>query len=179
MTTPPPGLLPGQRVTADRLNAALLIGRTVFTAYRDATQAITSTTVGEVGNALQWDNVTLDLLGAWSPSQPTRFRPPIPGIYQCLGSASIDEYGASAGTLRGVSWRFNGTLPPSGTARTQVTTALADTYVTCPAPELPVVFDGAADYIELCPFQNSGASINTATGSVRPSIVISYAGPIA
>ncbi|MDT0306135.1 hypothetical protein RM780_04050 [Streptomyces sp. DSM 44917] len=177
MTSPPPGMLAGQRPTVDRINVAFLTGRLVFAAYRDTAQSISSTTVGETVNALSWDNVVVDLLGGWSVSTPTRYTPPIAGWYHCIGSGSIDEYGASSGTLRGASWRQNGSLPPAGTSRAVVSTAIADTYVTVAAPDLPLQFNGTSDYLELCPFQNSGASINTATGSVRPSISLYYAGP--
>lgn len=180
MTTPPPVVLPGQRLTANRLNSGLLIGRLVFSAYRDAAQSISHTTVGETANALSWDNIAVDLLGGWSAAQPTRYRPPIAGWYQCVGSASIQAPAGGSdplGTMRGCSWRLNGGLPPSATSRPIASTAIARTYMTMQATDLPLSCNGSSDYIELCPFQDSTLVLPTATGSVRPSIAIYYAGP--
>jgi hypothetical protein len=182
MTTPPVVLRPGNDVTGNRINSALLIGRAVFVAFRDNAQSISHTTVGETVNALSWDNVALDLLGGWSAANPSRYAPPIPGWYRCVGSGSIDQWTGQAAApnnvpLRGVSWRQNGGLPPAATHRAQVTTALGQVYLTAMAPDLTLLFNGTTDYLQLCPFQNSGQAINTATGSVRPSIAIHYAGP--
>ncbi|WP_049566896.1 hypothetical protein [Streptomyces sp. SBT349] len=176
MTTPPPGLLPGTRITADRLNGALLIGRLVFFASRDAAQTITTsgTAAGASGNALSWDNLIVDLLGGYSPSTPTYFTPPIAGWYQLTGETSFE--GSVTGTWRGASWLFNGTLPIGGTAK-PVAAATANTTVTVGARSVPVLFDGVSDHIEFAPFHNATGSLATATGSARPHVAIYYAGP--
>jgi hypothetical protein len=172
-------VLPGQRLTANRLNSALLIGRLVFSAYRDVGQSISNTTVGETVNALSWDNVAYDVLGGWSAATPTRYRPPIAGWYRVTGTASLQ--GATGGNpvLRGASWRLNGGLPPAATTRPWISTVgtIPDTYLAFAAPDLPLQCNGSTDYIELCPFQNSGGAVSTATGSTRPSISIYYAAP--
>lgn len=176
MSTPPPGLLPGTRITADRLNASLLIGRLVFFASRDAAQTITrsDTAAGVSSNALSWDNLIVDLLGGWSPAQPTYFTPPIAGWYQLTGETSFE--GSTSGTWRGASWLFNGTLPIGGTSKPIANTS-ANTPLTVGARSVPVQFDGVSDHIEFAPFHNATGSLATATGSARPHVSIYYAGP--
>lgn len=176
MSTPPPVVRPGQRLTATVLNSGLLIGRLVFAAYRDAEQQISSATVGQAADALAWDNVAVDALGGWSAAQPTRYQPPIAGWYKVTGTVSLQSATGGNPVLRGASWRLNGSLPPAATTRPWVGGG-GTTYLSFAAPDLPLQCNGTSDYLELCPFQNSGAPVPTATGSTRPSIAIYYAGP--
>ncbi|MDT0270249.1 hypothetical protein RM844_28660 [Streptomyces sp. DSM 44915] len=175
MSTPPPVVRPGQRLTANVLNSGLLIGRLVFAAYRDAAQNISTNTVGQQSDALAWDNVALDLLGGWSTAQPTRYQPPIAGWYRVTGTASLQGATGGSPPLRGASWRLNGGLPPAATTRPWVG-SIGDTYLAFAAPDLPLLLTGT-DYVELCPFQNNPAPVPTATGSTRPSVAIYYVGP--
>ncbi|KAB8167065.1 hypothetical protein FH609_011730 [Streptomyces sp. 3MP-14] len=176
MTTPPPIVRPGQRLSASIMNQAFLIGRLVFSAYRDAEQQISSNTVGQSADALQWDNVSVDLLGGWSAAQPGRYRPTVSGWYKVTGTVSLQSASGGSPLLRGASWRLNGALPPAATTRPWVGGG-GTTYLAFAAPDLPLACNGVGDYLELCPFQNSGSAVPTATGSTRPSIAIYYAGP--
>lgn len=166
---------PGQRLTADRMNSADLIGRLVFAAWRDASQQITSSDPGIAANALAWDNVGLDVLTGWTADHPTRWTAPTPGWYTISGGASFG--GSSAGTQRGCTWRVNGNLPPGATSVSHASTSIASTTLTVDARDLAAQLD-AGDYVELCPYQNSGSSLSTAGGSLRPYIAIYYAGPV-
>lgn len=167
---------PGNRATAGLLNSGFLIGRAVFVAFRDAAQSITSTTVGETSNALAWDNVELNVLGGWAPGTPSRYTPPIAGRYGITGSASFVANGT--GNVRGCSWRQNGSLPAGATFRNVYNTVPGSPVPTFDAIPLNLEFDGSSDYIELCPFQDGSGALNTATGSNRPSIRITYEGPL-
>lgn len=175
MSTPPSVVLPGQRLTANRANSGFLIGRLVFFASRDVAQSITDGgTTGDPANALSWDNIILDNLGGWSSGQPTRYTPTIAGWYQLTGSVGFAA--SASGTRRGASWLVNGSLPVAGTATPHANTP-ASIQLTAEARTLPVQLNGSTDYVQLAPFQNTGAALNTDTGSRRPYIAIYYAGP--
>jgi hypothetical protein len=172
----PPVVLPGQRLTADRVNAGFAIGLTVFVAYRDAAQSLSAgQTIGVAADALQWDNVELNLIGGWSASLPKRFTPPIAGWYRLEGGCGFVASGA--GNVRGTSWRQNGDLPEAATSRSIYNTIPASPTPVINATSIPLEFNGSTDYIELCPFQDGGGALNTATGSNRPYINITYCGP--
>jgi hypothetical protein len=171
----PAVLLPGQRLTGDRFNAAAAIGRLVFFAARDAAQSIADSTVGTTANALSWDNVILDLLGGWSAGSPTRYTPTEAGWYQLTGEAGFA--GSASGARRGSSWLVNGALPVAATSVTHANTPTNQT-LSVPARNLPTDLDGSSDYVELSPFQNTGGALNTGTGSLRCHIAIYYAGPL-
>ncbi|MEU3161962.1 hypothetical protein ACPCAJ_20995 [Streptomyces griseoincarnatus] len=147
----------------------------VFAATRDATQSISSSLVPETGNAMRWETVTLDLLGGWDAGTPNRYQPTIPGWYRCEGAASLAPN--TTGGIRGVGWLQNGSLPAASGARPHVASAYSNATVTMSARSLPLLFNGSTDYLELAPFQNTGAALDTATGSIRPYIAIYYAGP--
>ncbi|MGP4114651.1 hypothetical protein ACTWP5_27545 [Streptomyces sp. 4N509B] len=166
---------PGNRVTGDRLNAAFLIGRAVFSAYRDTAQSISSGGVGIAADALQWDNVALDLLGGWTASTPSRYTATIPGRYRLEGAVSFQ--GSAAGDSRGCTWRVNGTVAEGGTSEPIASGSIANTSLTCGARDLTVVLNGTSDYVELCPFQDSGAALGTSGASRRPFISVTYVGP--
>jgi hypothetical protein len=171
----PAMVLPGQRLTADRLNAGFAIGRLVFKAYRDTAQSISNSTVGTTANALSWDSVELNTLGGWSASLPTRFTPPIAGWYALTGEAAFAGDSAP-GSRRGATWLVNGAVAAAGTSVGFEGTITADESMTSGARALPVELDGT-EYVELAPFQDSGAALNTATGSLRPHIAVYYVGP--
>lgn len=162
-------------VTADEYNAGFLIGRLVFFASRDTAQGISSGgTSGSAADALSWDNVIIDELDGYDSGSPTRYTPPIAGWYSLTGGAGFAA--STGGTYRGVSWLVNGSLPVAGTNK-PVAAATASTTVTVTARDLPVELNGSTDYVQLAPFHNSGSSLNTTTGSVRPYIAIYYAAP--
>jgi hypothetical protein len=171
----PPVVLPGQRLTADRLNAAFLIGRTVFSAYRDSSQAISSSGIGLAADALQWDNVELDILGGWSAGSSSRYTPPLAGWYRLEGGVSF--VASTTTDSRGSTWRVNGSVATAGTAEPVASTAIANTTMTAGARDIAVQLNGSSDYIELCPFQDSGGPLNTAGSSRRPFIAVTYTGP--
>lgn len=165
---------PGQRLTASTMNDADLIGRLIFAAWRDANQTISSGAVGVVANALAWDSIGLDLLSGWSADQPSRWTAPRAGWYTISGGASFAA--SSGGTQRGCTWRVSGNLPPGATSVSHASSAIAATTLTADARDLAVEL-AANDYVQLCPYQNSGGSLSTAGGSLRPYIAIYYAGP--
>lgn len=173
--TYPAEVLPGQRATADRMNAGFAIGRLVFFAARDAAQSVTTGgTSGDASNALSWDNIILDELGGWSAAQPTRYTPPIAGWYLCTGAAAFT--GSTSGTYRGVSWLVNGSVVVAATAK-PIASAPANTTLTVEARALPVELDGDDDYVQLAPFHNVGSNLDTTGSSLRPFAAIYYAGP--
>jgi hypothetical protein len=172
----PAVFLAGQRAHVDEQNAAALIGRLVFVAYRTVAQAIASGTVGDAANALSWDLVDLDILGGWSASNPTRFTPPIAGWYQMDGAGSFAAT-ATASQIRGASWLINGSVVVGATNRSQVDNPIANQISSVDARQFAHEFNGTTDYVELAPFQNTGANLNTSTGSLSPSIVLTYGGP--
>lgn len=175
MTTPAV-FLAGQRADVDDQNLAALIGRVVFVGLRITAQAITTGTVGAAANALSWDQIDLDTLGSWSAGNPTRFTPPIAGWYNFDGAASFA--GTAGGTMRGCSWLKNGAVVVGGTNRSQVDSAfVAGEVIGADARQYATEFNGTSDYVELAPFQNSGANLNTATGSLSCSVVVTYGGP--
>ncbi|MGA5669022.1 hypothetical protein ACPCTG_26505 [Streptomyces pseudogriseolus] len=152
-----------------------MIGRLVFAATRDTAQSISSGLVPDTANALRWETITLDLLGGWAAGTPNRYRPTIPGWYRCEGAASLAAN--TTGGIRGIGWMLNGSLPAASGARPQVASAYSSATVTMSARGLPLLFNGSTDYLELAPFQNTGAALDTATGSIRPYIAVYYVGP--
>lgn len=175
MTSPPPIVRPGQTGTDAVFNGGFMIGRLVFFATRDTTQSISSGLVPDTANALRWETVSLDLLDGWDAGTPNRYRPTIPGWYRCEGAAGLAAN--TTGGIRGIGWLRNGSLPAASGARPQVASGYSNATVTVDARALPLLFNGSTDYLELAPFQNSGAALDTATGSIRPYVAVYYAGP--
>ncbi|MFD5050883.1 hypothetical protein ACFWMH_10630 [Streptomyces tendae] len=164
--------LGGMRMTTDRLYETDLIGRVVFLANRNASQTISSG--GDTGsNALQWDAVDLDLLGGWNAGQPTRWTAPRAGWWTFQGAVAFNN--SSAGTIRECCWYVNGGLISMGRSRPIVSSSIANTALTVDARAVPRLM-AVGDYVELIPAQNSGAAVDTATGSLRPYISITYSG---
>lgn len=166
--------LAGQRLTAGALNDLLLIGATVFSTSTNAGQSIATRATEVVGDAVVWDPPGVDLYGAWSSGAPTRFACPKPGLWTLAGGLG---YNASAGgTLREAIWYGNGALLFSGRSAPVVSSAIAATALTTAARTLtlPLLL---GDYIELVPLQNSGGALTLASGSLRPFMTATYAGP--
>lgn len=165
----------GSSPSADALNLALLPGVLAFRAFLAASQNITSRSAEVVGDALAWDTVDLDRFGAWSASSPTRWTCPLAGWWALAGSIA---YNASAGgTLREAVWFVNGSLAPAGRAAPIVSSGISSAAaVTVEARTLPLLLS-ATDYVQLVPLQNSGGTLGTATGSPRPFMSATFAGP--
>jgi hypothetical protein len=168
----PTEVYPGKRATADLINAIAAIGRTMFVAFRDASQSISDGTNPDAANAISWDNIESDLLGGWSASQPTRWTPPIAGRYMLTGGVAF--MASTAGTTRGASWLVNGSVVAGSTARPVI--SVSNEVCTAEARSLPVELDGD-DYVQLVAIQETGGALNTATASNRPFISVTYVGP--
>ncbi|WP_405695305.1 hypothetical protein OHA99_09455 [Streptomyces coelicoflavus] len=165
--------LGGMRTTAARLYETDLIGRLVFLANRNASQSISSG--GDTAsNALSWDAVDLDVLGGWTVGQPTRWTAPRAGWWTFQGAVGFNN--RTAGTIRECCWYVNGGLISMGRSRPIVSSSIADTALTVDARAVPRLM-AVGDYVELIPAQNSGTALDTATGSLRPYISITYSGP--
>lgn len=165
--------LAGMKTTADRLYDTDLIGRVVFLANRATNQSISSG-ADSVANALQWDEVSLDVLGGFDPAQPTRWTAPRAGWWTLQGAASFNQ--ATGGTTRECCWYVNGGLISMGRSRPIVSGGIANAPLTVDARSIPRLMS-AGDWVQMVPAQDSGAALNTATGSFRPYISITYSGP--
>lgn len=164
---------PGQDLTEEALNLADMIGAVVFFTTRDTNQAVTTGGV-DVANAVSWETVHLDLLTGWDAGEPTRWTVPQDGWWNLAGGVGFS--GSSAGTVRDCAWFVNGSLVAWGRSRPHASTALSSDFLTAEARQLPVQLS-AGDYIELVPSQDTGGNLNTATGSARPFMSVTYAGP--
>lgn len=163
---------PGMIMTEERLNDAAMIGAALFLANRSTTQAIT-TGAESAANAVSWTDIELDALGGWSAANPTRWTAPRDGWYKLEGSVGFN--GSTAGEIRDAIWFVNGALISMGRARTIASTAISGDPLTIEARAIPRLL-AEGDYVELIAAQDSGSSLNTATGSLRPFISITYAG---
>ncbi|GEC02947.1 hypothetical protein SSP24_06020 [Streptomyces spinoverrucosus] len=167
------GWQPGMIITEERANSSALIGRVVFSAIKTTSQAITSNGNPVVANALNWDNIVTDLLGGWSAAQPSRWTPPMPGLYQLDGCITFSGPAGAAGAVRNAAWFVNGALVLGGNNRTPSPGA---TVSACDARSTPVLLN-AGDYVQLVPSQDTGADLGTATGSYMPTMIVTYKGP--
>ncbi|MFM9634389.1 hypothetical protein ACKI10_43410 [Streptomyces galilaeus] len=165
--------LAGMRTTADRLYETDLIGRTVFAATRSISQTI-PTGAEVAANAISWDVIDLDVLGGWTAGQPTRYTITRSGWWVLKGSVAFNS--STAGTYRDCCWFINGGLPTGGRSRALVSTAIAAVSLTVPARSRPMLL-AVGDYVQLVPSHNVGADLGTATGSLRPDVSLTYAGP--
>ncbi|MBX9392287.1 hypothetical protein K4749_01400 [Streptomyces sp. TRM72054] len=163
----------GQTITATDLDEASMIGALVFHAERTTTQSISSGS-DTVANAVSWNGVTYDVLGGWSSGNPTRWTAPQDGWWIVMGGIGFNS--SSGGTIREAVWYLNGALSAMGRARTYTSSSIAASPLTVEARTVPFQLS-AGDYLELVPAQNSGAALDTATGSFRPYMSITYAGP--
>ncbi|MFD5217458.1 hypothetical protein ACFWMH_07295 [Streptomyces tendae] len=166
--------LGGMRMTADRLYETDLIGRTVFLANRGANQTITSGS-DTASNALQWDEVTLDVLGGWNAGQPSRWTCPRAGWWTFQGAVGFNA--STSGTVRECCWYVNGGLISMGRSR-PIVTVPSNSTLTVDARAVPRLM-AVGDYVQLIAAHNSSSptTIDTATGSYRPYISITYSGP--
>ncbi|MGI5443398.1 hypothetical protein ACQEV4_40490 [Streptomyces shenzhenensis] len=165
---------PGQSLTADTLNAALMVGQVVFTATRDTAQTFSntaSTANANTGNAVSWDAVNMDDLAGWAAATPTRYTAQRAGWYELNGAISFA--GNTTGS-RVCAWFMNGSLLAGGHGQR---VAANTTTVSASAVTLPVLM-AAGDYIELCAGQSSGGDLASATGGPRPSINIKFVRPV-
>jgi hypothetical protein len=165
--------LGGMRTTADRLYETDLIGRLVFLANRGANQSISSG--GDTtANALKWDEVTLDIFGGWTAGQPTRWTCPRAGWWTFQGAVSFNS--STAGNVRECCWYVNGGLISMGRSHPINMSGIVSGALTVDARSIPRLM-AVGDYVELIAGQNSGQALDTATGSYRPYISITYSGP--
>lgn len=163
---------PGMIVTSQRLRDSSRVGAVVFSALRTSGQAITSGTE-TVANAISWDTPSLDSLAGWSAAKPTRWTCTQAGWYTLDGAVGF-EFNAT-GSYRDVLWMINGAVSSGTRNRTAtIATGSAPTIVdTRTTPRLLNV----GDYVELVPAHTAGVSVNTAGGSLCPSMSITYSGP--
>lgn len=162
----------GQKVTASDLNLLGLVGQHVFYARRATNQSIPSGTEA-VANALQWDDIEFDDLGGWSSAHSTRYTCQRQGIY--VVSGMISYLTSTAGTTRDGLWFVNGSGVNSGRGALR-SGSLPSAPLSNDLPTLPITLS-VGDYIELVPGQNSGAALNTATGTFAPFIQVTFARP--
>ncbi|MFI2431996.1 hypothetical protein [Streptomyces sp. NPDC018693] len=165
---------PLQRITDDSMNDADLIGRMVFRA-RQSTSAQNITSGGDTAaNAIQWQDIDLDLLGGWNGGQPTRWTAPRAGWWELSGGVSFA--GSTAGQIRECVWYVGGSAISGGRGRPTPNSAITASALTAEARTIPVQL-GVGGYVELIAAQNSGGNLATFTGSYSPYISITYAGP--
>lgn len=168
---------PGNRLTEERLNTGQMIGRLVFQAHRVSTHS-TSSDTGPVypDNAIPWEEADVDLLGGWSESaNPTRYTPTVPGWYLLGGAIGFNN--DTTGARRGCAWFVSGSPIQAGRIVVVTNSTVVSGSPIIPARSIAVELNGSTDYVELVAIQTSGGSLTTNTGSLRPSITISYAGP--
>lgn len=168
--------LAGQKVTASALNLALLTGVCVFRAYLTAGQSVPTRAAEAVGDALAWDTIDLDRFGGWSSASPTRYTVPLTGYWTPAGSVSYNN--ATTGTIREAIWFVNGSLATAGRAVPVASGSISAVALTAEARGTPLLLN-AGEYIQLVPLQNSSGALNTATGSARPYMSMTYSGPAA
>ncbi|MGW4986309.1 hypothetical protein ACWEQ3_01480 [Streptomyces mirabilis] len=162
-------LQPGQTLTAGTLNGALMAGGAVFRAFTTVAQSVTNTESG--ANAMVWDTIDLDLLGGWSAANPTRWTCTVPGWYEISGAVGFNSN--TTGTNRMGLWYLNGGLFMRSKS---VGGPFPSEALTVEARSVAVPF-AAGDYVELIPSHNATAAVTTATGSLRPYLSITGAGP--
>jgi hypothetical protein len=164
----------GQRLTANTLNAAVLSGVLIFRAYRSAAQTIPTRSSENLADALQWDEVSIDRLGGWSSGSPTRFTCTTAGWHTFSGGIGLNSQ--SGGTVREAVWYLNGALMPAGRSVSIIEGTVPAGTLTADGRRVSILM-AFGDYVEFVPYQNSGSSIDTASGSYRPFISVHYAGP--
>lgn len=146
--------LPGQSTTAERLNADRIIGAVVFDAARVTTQSIPNTTGGASTNdAVQWDEVVLDVFDGWDAGAPTQYVCRFAGWY---------EFTASAGFVTNTTGFRVGQLYRNGSmfSRTFSRTAAASGGGTQVPPRPRAVNLAVGDVVEYRVGQSSGDALN-------------------
>lgn len=171
---PLPFWKPGMAMTADRLNDNNRIGAVVFVANRNSNQSISSGS-DTVANAISWNEIELDVDGGWDAGDPTRWTAQEAGWYMAQGATGFNA--ATGGSFREAVWYVNGALASRSRSGLYFATgSVPNTAMAIPGRDFPRLME-AGDYIELIAAQNSGSALNSATGSVRPHISITYVGP--
>ncbi|MFE6284342.1 hypothetical protein [Streptomyces sp. NPDC057877] len=174
---PFPAWQPGMIVNEERANSAALVGRTIFKVTRDSNQSLAATGSGNpdvASNALGWETVSLDDLGGWSASSPTRYTCQLQAWYKI--NPKVGFNGNSTGSARSIGIYVNGTLMPAGHFR--ISASFGSGAITVDG-DLELLLN-VGDYVQIAAGQDttSGglpAALNTATGGVRPCLEITFA----
>lgn len=160
-------------------NEIALRGQVVAALHRTTAQSMANE-IGGSGTRLSWNAFEINhpMVDGWSLSpNPTRFTPKLAGWYKFEGA--IGWTGNSSGSIRGCLWRKNGGSTGGGdSSRTIGTASLTSAEVCSPARTIVVSMNGTSDFVEMAGLQNSGSTLNTATGGNRPNMVVTYVGPL-
>lgn len=162
----------GMKATTARLNDGDMIGAVVFMAQRTTAQAIPTGTEA-AANAVVWDQIDRDILTGWSSGSATRWTCPTTGIWVLAGSVGFNS--STGGTTRDACWFVNGALLTAGRARTFASGSISAVALTIEARTLPLLLT-AGDYVQLVPAHNVGSNLDTASGSLRPYMSVTYGG---
>lgn len=141
----------------------------MFRIIRNSAQSIPNSTE----TAVSWTTVEIDTHGGFSSGEPTLYTVKIPGWYQLSGAVGFA--GGTATGRRGAFWRLN----QSGTSITAgaiLFTGGANNTHVIPARTMILSLD-VGDQIELMAYQESGAAMNTGTGTGACSMDIVYVRP--
>lgn len=155
--------LPGQTITAERLNADRMIGSVVFSARRAATQSIPETTGGGMPNTpVVWDDIELDHLNGWDAGDPSVYTVMMNGWYELTGSASFVTIGGESG-FRLQQFMRNGTPVPGTFSRQHAVVNGNGGRQTLPRPRMLNLVVG--DEIQLNVGQTTTAALNLTADS--------------
>ncbi|MGI5252768.1 hypothetical protein [Actinacidiphila glaucinigra] len=173
----------GGRIQSGKTNQIFMIGAVVFSAVRSTAQTITRVTESSA-NAIQWDTIELDALGAWNASQPTRWTAPFAGWFTFAGATAFNApasgSGVSPGVQRDALWFANGGNFIGARSRTFAASggvpAAGGLALTIEARTRPKLL-AAGDYVELVAVHDASASLATATGTLAPYMAVTYSGP--
>lgn len=168
---------PGNRLTEERLNQGMLIGRLVARLHRQTAQSISSSAAPQVADAIVWEERELDLLNGWDDSvNPSQFVPTVPGWYEFTG---LIGYTSDTGNRRGAMFAVNGSL--TGITGAHVTIAPSGGFQSVisgiPAATATVFMNGSTDYVQLLGHQSTGDPLNTSTTTrFMPTMSVKYVG---
>jgi len=123
-----------------------------FSAYQSTLQAVANATFTKV----QFQTEEFDTNSNFDPTTNYRFTPTVAGYYQV--NASVQNSGSIAGQSTVLIYK-NGSAFKNGTSSPQNTAYLGVIVSAL------VYFNGSSDYVEIYFWQNSGGSVNTATGA--------------
>lgn len=185
--------IPGDRVVLMQVGTSLVIlgsvdrndestilrpGQLVFQGFQTVSQTIPSydSTVNTI-IALDWDTVTLDLVGGWSENDnPSQFRPNVPGWYEFNGASSLES--TDHQSYRNVVWFLNGSIADGSGSRALGNTSSSNFSTQISARTRTMFLDGDSDYVELRMYQNTSTSLDTQTSlnEYYPSIEVKFVG---
>lgn len=124
---------------------------------------------------LTFDTEDFDLVSCHEPvTNPSRFTIPTgwAGKYAFTGAYSCEPNGSGG---RGCIWKKNGVEILASQVMIQSVGALLNTIVPARSIKVPLA---VGDYVELCPYQNSGVTLNTvAVTTAQSSMTGTYEGP--